>query len=59
MENLIIYKPKNKEELKKLTDDENINLYNVDTSLIKDMTALAGIFICVGEHSNNKASRSR
>ncbi|WP_143272303.1 BspA family leucine-rich repeat surface protein, partial [Brachyspira hyodysenteriae] len=40
MENLIIYKPKNKEELKKLTDDENINLYNIDTSLIKDMSFL-------------------
>lgn len=40
MENLIIYKPKNKEELKKLTDDENINLYHIDTSLIKDMSFL-------------------
>ena len=34
------YKPLSKEELKKITDDENICLSSVDTSLIKDMSFL-------------------
>ena len=34
------YKPKTKEELKKLTDDENISLSDIDTSLITDMSFL-------------------
>ncbi|WP_300753027.1 BspA family leucine-rich repeat surface protein [uncultured Brachyspira sp.] len=34
------HKPKNKEELKKLTDDDNIYLGYIDTSLITDMSFL-------------------
>ena len=35
-----MYKPTTKEELKILTDDENINLGDIDTSLITDMSEL-------------------
>ncbi|EKV57358.1 lipoprotein [Brachyspira hampsonii 30446] len=34
------FKPKTKEELKKLVEDEKINLGNIDTSLITDMSEL-------------------
>ncbi|WP_300370084.1 BspA family leucine-rich repeat surface protein, partial [Brachyspira sp.] len=34
------FKPKTKEELKKLVEDENINLGSIDTSLITDMSEL-------------------
>lgn len=35
-----IYHPRNKEELKKLTDDLSVSLGSVDTSLITDMSEL-------------------
>ena len=35
-----IYQPRNKEELKKLVDDESIYLGDIDTSLITDMSIL-------------------
>lgn len=34
------YKPQNKEQLKKLVDDESIYLGDIDTSLITDMSYL-------------------
>ena len=34
------YKPKDKEELKKLVEDNNIYLGDIDTSLITDMSHL-------------------
>lgn len=34
------YKPQNKEQLKKLVDDENIYLGDIDTSLIDNMSSL-------------------
>ncbi|WP_295163217.1 BspA family leucine-rich repeat surface protein, partial [uncultured Brachyspira sp.] len=34
------FKPETKEELKKLTEDENINLGSIDTSLTTDMSEL-------------------
>ena len=34
------YKPQTKEELKKLAEDENIYLGDIDTSLITDMSEL-------------------
>ncbi|MEI0620826.1 BspA family leucine-rich repeat surface protein [Brachyspira pilosicoli] len=35
-----IYQPRNKEELKKLVDDESIYLGDIDTSLITDMSSI-------------------
>lgn len=37
---LIKYKPKNREELKKLVEDKSVDLIEIDTSLITDMSYL-------------------